>query len=157
MIKKYILSFLLIFIVFQLYLYSEQKNIHQTVDKLVNLIIDTDATEFRTHREVYILGDITYVFFFTESEGGGNNHYTYLSVFENYIGRNNISKYLLLGYATVGGKGIRHISPDSIKINKNKIILNIVEYAADDPQCCPSLKGKVTYLVSEGKLTEIKK
>lgn len=53
----------------------------------------------------------------------------------------------------VGAKGIRAV--DLKAILGGRIYLDTLSYGRDDPQCCPSLKGKTSYVFSKGKLREV--
>ena len=70
----------------------------------------------------------------------GNNYHFYLAVLIN-----RGSKFELVTSAEVGGKGERGVEFNAIK--NGKILLNTDEYLPDDPMCCPSSKGRTTYIL----------
>jgi hypothetical protein len=62
------------------------------------------------------------------------------------------------------GKGWRSIEFKNIKIGKKKDRITVriptMEYAPDDPMCCPSIKSVATFTINHqagGRLLEVKK
>jgi hypothetical protein len=123
------------------------------VTQLTELLKDSYAEEHLPARGIRLLkktvGDTTVavVVFTLEGFGRGNNYFQYLAVFNGSVeesedGPLGIS---LLDYTMVGGKGIRGIEFDQIKVEKmkNEILITIpaMEYSPNDPMCCPNIKS----------------
>lgn len=89
------------------------------------------------------------VLYTLEGFGGGNDHRQYIAIF--------LGKGKGFRYATndvVGGKFYRGVELRSI--TAGKIDLDTMEYRKTDAACCPSKKGKTSYIFSKGKLKETK-
>lgn len=111
------------------------------------------GTEYKKARR-FCFGDIDgdgkddiAVLYIIEGFCCGNNYHFYLAVLINrgYI-------FELVTSTEVGGKGNRGVKFNTIK--NRKILLNTDEYLPDDPMCCPSNKGRTTYILKNGKLIE---
>jgi len=75
----------------------------------------------------------------------GNHHETYLKVF---LGKELREVPLLM----VGSRGERDITGLSVK--DGVIEAEILTYGKDDPMCCPSIKGKTSFVLTKYALTE---
>jgi hypothetical protein len=111
------------------------------------------GTEYKKARR-FCVGDIDgdgkndiAVLYTIESLCCGNNYHFYLAAFIN-----KGPKFELVTSTEVGCKGNRGVEFNTIK--NGKILLNTNEYLPDDPMCCPSGKGRTTYLLENRKLVE---
>jgi hypothetical protein len=89
----------------------------------------------------------TAVLYTIEGQNGSNNYVQYLAVFVRRQGR--------LVYAArtlIGGKGHRSIELTEIK--DNVILFDTTGYASQDPSCCPTIKGRTSYLLVGKRLEE---
>ena len=109
--------------------------------------------EYREARKV-VTGDLTHdgqaetiVLYTIEGQGGSNLHIQYLAVF---VRRNG--KLSPLTHIDVGGKSTRGV--ELVSVENNSILLDALNYGPKDPSCCPSVKGKTSYVLSGGKLRE---
>lgn len=83
------------------------------------------------------------VLFSVEGMQGGNDHYTFMSVFLS--GRNWQPMTI-----KTGGRGER--DPISVEVRDHKIILETLVYLPSDAMCCPSGKGTLVYEIKGNKL-----
>lgn len=83
-----------------------------------------------------------------EGFDGGNLFRQYLVVFLN-TGKG----FRYAAHRAIGGKDNRIMTLDSIK--GGKIYFETLEYLPADASCCPSKKGKASFIFSQGKLKEI--
>lgn len=88
--------------------------------------------------------DLT-VLYTIEGQNGSNNYIQYLAVFVRKKG-----KLVPVTHITVGGKLLRSV--DLVSVTRGVIMMNTLNYAAQDPACCPSKKGKARYVLINGKL-----
>ena len=109
--------------------------------------------EYREARKV-VTADLTHdgqpesvVLYTIEGQGGSNLHIQYLAVF---VRRNG--KLSPLTHMDVGGKSTRGV--ELISIENNSILLDTLNYGPKDASCCPSVKGKTSYVLSGGRLRE---
>ena len=109
--------------------------------------------EYREARKV-VTGDLTHdgqpetvVLYTIEGQGGSNLHIQYLAVF---VRRNG--KLLPLTHMDVGGKSTRAV--ELLSVENNSILLDTLNYGPKDASCCPSVKGKTSYVLSGGRLRE---
>jgi hypothetical protein len=150
---------------------ANNQAVGDAADSLIALLLDTDAAENRKARQIHYVKDqagMALVFFTVEGFKGGNNYTFYLGVFEpiwkfdpkkgeaQQHDASNISKYRLVGYLPVGGKGWRSVDFSSFTIEKRKITLQTKEYAGNDPMCCPSKTGTAIYRIEDKQLIELK-
>jgi hypothetical protein len=89
------------------------------------------------------------VLYTLEGAGGGNNYTQYLAVFLRVDGR-----LVPVANKAVGGKLYRSIAIKAIK--DNVILCDTLDYAKNDPACCPTIKGKTQYVLEDKKLKEVK-
>lgn len=130
-----------------------RKELDAKVTQLTKLIKDSYAEEHLPARGIQMLkkgvGDTTVavVVFTLEGFGKGNNYFQYMAVFNGSMEKSEDGPLdiSLIDYMMVGGKGIRGIEFDQIKIKKmkNEILITIpaMEYSTNDPMCCPSIKS----------------
>lgn len=85
-----------------------------------------------------------------EGQNGTNNHVQYLAAFLRTKGQ-----LVATAHASVGGKNYRDVELESIK--DGTIQLTTLNYARNDPACCPSKKGSTKYVLANGKLREVRK
>lgn len=148
---------------------SDDRTIDGAADSLVGLLLDTDAVEHRKARQIhYVKAAMVLVFFTIEGFDGGNNYTFYLAVFEpswkfdrsnreaQQHNASNISKFRLVGYSPVGGKGWRSVDFSKFTVEKKQITLQTKEYASNDPMCCPSRTGTAIYRIEDKQLIELK-
>lgn len=83
-----------------------------------------------------------------EGQNGTSNYVQHLAVFLRLKGR-----LVPVADAIVGGKTYRSAQIASIK--NNVIFLRILNFAENDPSCCPSLKGATRYELEGNKLKEL--
>jgi hypothetical protein len=109
--------------------------------------------EYQDARKV-VSGDLTHdgqpetvVLYTIEGQGGSNLHIQYLAVF---LRRNG--KLSPLTHMDVGGKSTRGV--ELISVENNSILLDTLNYGPKDASCCPSVKGKTSYVLSGGRLRE---
>lgn len=112
------------------------------------------ATEYKEARSI-ARGDLNndgnedvVVLYTLENHGGTNQYVQYVAVFVNRRRR-----ILYVTRQLVGGKNRRAI--DSVSIKDGKLNLQTQEYLPTDASCCPSKKGKVSFMLSQGKLKEV--
>ncbi|HEX8492199.1 MAG TPA: hypothetical protein VF658_05105 [Pyrinomonadaceae bacterium] len=112
------------------------------------------ATEYKEARSI-VRGDLNndgdkdvVVLYTLENLGGTNQYVQYVAVFINRRRR-----LLYVTHQLVGGKNRRAI--DSVSIKERKINMQTEEYLPTDASCCPSKKGKVSFMLSRGKLKEV--
>ena len=87
---------------------------------------------------------------YTEPPGSsGIVHSSWLTIFYSEGGA-----YRQIPPLEAGGRGIRSIV--AFKVVKNSIEASTLEYGATDPRCCPSKKGKTSFVVSGGQIKEEK-
>ncbi len=91
----------------------------------------------------------TAVLYTIEGQGGSNLYLQYVAVFVRKNGRLEASTH-----AEVGGKSTRSV--EQISIAGNTIRLDTLEYGPKDAACCPSAKGKTTYVLRDNRLQEQK-
>ena len=111
--------------------------------------------EYREARKV-VSGDLTHdgvaetaVLYTIEGQRGSNLYLQYLAVFARQNG-----KLSAVAYVQVGGKSLRSVELSSIE--NDAIQLETLRYGPKDPQCCPSVKGKTRYVLSNRRLREQK-
>jgi hypothetical protein len=83
-----------------------------------------------------------------ESFGGGNLYRQYLVVFLA-----NGKTFHYAAHRAIGGKDNRAVTLNSIKFGK--INFETLHYAPNDASCCPSKKGRASFVFNQGKLKEI--
>jgi hypothetical protein len=137
---------------------------------LVELLSDTRTEEYAKARTVHQIQNSArwvLVFFTLEGIRGSNSYSFYLAVFEPDYGVEAeeigvvdqaalpVKKYRLLGYATVGGKGWRHVDFSNVKVTGDLIVLQTTEYKPSDPMSTPSLPGQAIFQVEFDRLIEL--
>jgi hypothetical protein len=91
----------------------------------------------------------TAVLYTLEGAHGSNNYTQYLAVFLRVNGR-----LVPVANAPVGGMRYRAIEIKAIK--DNVILCDTLDYAENDASCCPTIKGKTSYVLDGKKLKELK-
>jgi hypothetical protein len=111
--------------------------------------------EYRDARKV-VSGDLTHdgvpetvVLYTIEGQRGTNLYVQHLAVFAL-----NNGKLSPVTHAQVGGKSVRAV--ELISVENDAIQLDTMGYGPNDPQCCPSVKGKTRYVLSNSRLREQK-
>lgn len=89
------------------------------------------------------------VLYTIEGQKGSNNYIQYLAVFIRVKGQ-----LLPVTYTSVGGKSRRGVELESI--NNNTILLKTINYAPNDPACCPSKESTTRYVLANWKLKEVR-
>ena len=79
--------------------------------------------------------------------GSGNDYHRRLAVFLRAGSGLSAPIDIIVGGAIRRGLTLREVTPD-------RVILDAMNYASQDPVCCPSIPGVVTYRLSEGALIE---
>jgi hypothetical protein len=109
--------------------------------------------EFKDARTI-VTGDVNrdgsadaVALFTLEGQHGSNNYTQILAVFLRAQG-----KLVPAAHTKVGGKTYRSV--EFVSVDADGIHLHTVDYAASDPACCPSIKGKARYQLVGGKLRE---
>lgn len=87
------------------------------------------------------------VLYTLEGAGGGNGSVTYLAAFVREAGQ-----LRLVDTATVSGFGS---SVQDVSLSDGTVHLKILVQGPDDPDCCPSGKGKDTYVFHGGKWLQV--
>lgn len=116
----------------------------------------------REHGEEYpdarkvVTGDLngdrvpeTVVLYTIEGQNGTNNHIQYLAVFTRANGQ-----LVHLTHTSVGSKSSGGAELDSV--SNGLVNLTTMNYAKNDPECCPTLKGKAWYKLALGRLVPVK-
>lgn len=149
-----------------------RNEVNAKVSQLVELLRDSCAQEDRDVRGIQILKNredntVTAVAIFTiEGFGHANNDTQFMAAFENMSKKSegNPPKLSLLDVIAVGGKGMRYIDSNNIRMKKSQdgivIMLSTWEYGPDDGLCCPSIKSKTRFIIARdgwGRLQEITK
>lgn len=144
--------------------------INAKVTQLTLLLKDSYAEEYLSAREIQMLKNgignatVAATVFTIEGFGKGNNYFQYLAVFVD-LGEDS-PEFSLLDFMMVGGKGIRSIEFNQIKIKKTKngllIEIPAMEYGPDDAFCCPSIEAVAQFKINTvplvgSRLEEIKK
>ena len=112
------------------------------------------AAEYKEARSIMrgdLDGDVnedTVVLYTLEGHRGTNQYVQYLAVFIKRGGR-----LLYVTHQAVGGKNRRAI--DSLLIRDGKINLQTQEYLPNDPSCCPSKKGRMSFILRRGRLRRV--
>lgn len=116
---------------------------------------EAEAEEYEEARKI-LRGDINrdgkmdlVVLYTLEGFGGGNMYSQYLAVFLAK-GRN----FRFAADDVVGGKLHRNMTLKSVA--GGRINFDTMEYRKSDGACCPSRKGKASYILTKGKLKELK-
>ena len=111
--------------------------------------------EFGDARKV-VAGDLngdgvpeTVVLYTIESQGGSNNYIQYLAVFARRDGH-----LVAVTHTPVGGKSRRSV--DLGTINNRRVNLETLSYSEKDASCCPSIKGRTSYVLLGQTLQERK-
>jgi hypothetical protein len=135
------------------------------VTALADLVSDGYAEEFtdaRTYHAIDIFGHgrkDAIVFFTLEGESRSVYYGFYLAVFENVElidpTPDQAPRYRLAAFTKVGGKGWRDIDFDHVQYSRGQLKVITHEYAARDPNCCPSKSGRAIYRLQGGALREI--
>ena len=97
--------------------------------------------------------------FSVEGFGKSNMHYEYLAVFsavpvvdpEDSI---TPKPFRLIAFAQIGGKSIRSFLRDSLRIERDAILVDGKQYSEGDPACCPSVPFSVVFRLRNGVLVE---
>ncbi len=89
------------------------------------------------------------VLYTIEGQNGSNNYVQYLAVFLRRKGR-----LVYAAHKPVGGKNRRSIELTSIK--DNVMFFDTTAYAARDPSCCPTIKGRTRYALAGNRLAEVR-
>jgi hypothetical protein len=89
----------------------------------------------------------TAILYTIEGQNGSNNYIQYLAVF---LGTKKGLVYA--ANQAVGGKNYREA--ELVSITNGLINLNTVDYAPQDPSCCPTIKGTTTFTLTRGRLKE---
>ncbi|HUI42698.1 MAG TPA: hypothetical protein VL523_12090 [Terriglobia bacterium] len=88
------------------------------------------------------------VLYTLEGGNGTNGYVQYLAAFVRVNGR-----LVHAAHKPVGGRLYRAVEIKWIK--DNLILLNTTGYGAQDPECCPTLKGTTRYALVDNTLTEL--
>jgi hypothetical protein len=91
----------------------------------------------------------TVVLYTIESQGGSNNYIQYLAVFARRDGH-----LVAVTHTPVGGKSRRSVDLDTV--NNRRVDLKTLSYAQKDASCCPSIKGRTSYVLLGQTLQEHK-
>ncbi|MDY0164125.1 hypothetical protein [Desulfobotulus sp.] len=165
------ISILVLFLSTSATVSASDRTVDGATDLLVALLLDTNAGEHRKARQIHYVKDkagMALVFFTVEGFNGGNNYTFYLAIFEpswkfdpskgeaQQRNVSNISKYRLVGYSPVGGKGWRSVDFAKFTVENKQITLQTKEYASNDPMCCPSKTGTAIYRIENKQLIELK-
>ena len=127
------------------------------IDKFIsNQATRARGEEYPDARKV-VTGDLngdgapeTVVLYTIEAQNGTNNHIQYLAVFRRVNGQ-----FVPVTHVDVGSKSYRDVELDSI--TSGLINLTTMRFAKNDPACCPTLKGKVSYRLVEGTLQVVRR
>jgi hypothetical protein len=155
--------------------------VNSKLSQLVELMKDPYAVEYENARGIAVArrpagepgteGLVVAVSIFTiEGFAHGNSYSQFMAVFAN-LGeeieelKDHPQRLSLLDFKEVGGKGLRGVEFDKIKLTSGKhgefvITVPALEYGKRDPMCCPSIKSTMRYSIKPevgGRLTEIKK
>ena len=116
---------------------------------------DEGGSEYSGARKI-VKGDLTndgvpdtVVLYTIEGQQGTNNYLQYLAVFARVNGRLQLRAHTSVG-------GIRWRSIELKSVAQNSIKLNTLDYAENDGVCCPSIKGRTSYVLTGRKLRERK-
>jgi len=82
-----------------------------------------------------------------EGRDNTNHHEHFLSIFRNTEG-----KFEMLTDEKIGERQYRNIGMQ--RISNGRIYFDTNNWADDDPACCPSIKGKTSYVLVGNKLIE---
>ena len=133
----------------------DKAQLQQAVSRYIAGIakVSDGGYEYKKARKI-VYGDIdgdgnddAVIQFTIEGVAGGNNYSFYLAVFRNVNG-----KFESITDEFIGGKGIRDVDLQAVR--NGKIYVSTKEYSEDDAACCPSIKGKTSYVLSGNKLVE---
>jgi hypothetical protein len=113
------------------------------IDKYISAQAKHERGEEYPDARKVVTGDLngdataeTVVLYTIEGQGGSNRHVQYLAVFKRVDG-----KLVPVTHTSVSAN--RDVELDSIS---NQLInLTTMSYGKNDPQCCPSIKGKAWY------------
>lgn len=155
-----------------------KREANEKLSCLVDLMKDSYAKENEYLRGIEILktwdgetdhdeGVVAVTVFTIESFALGNNFTQYMAVFANLSGESEgyRKRLSLLDVIAIGGKGIRGINKNDIKLKKIKgegvsIVIGTMEYGPSDPLCCPSIKSNIKYIIKPNagaRLKEVKR
>ena len=141
------------------------------VSQLVALLQDSYAQEFQKARGIKILKTgkdnavIAVAIFTVEGFRGGNNFTQYMAVFADLSeeSQGRPKRLSLLDFMEVGGRGMRYVDFNDIRMKKSKdeilITLSTLEYGPDDGKD-PSIESKARFIIAPyngGRLKEIVK
>ena len=144
--------------------------VSRKIAALTNLLKDSYAEEYAEARGIEILRDgaegalAAAAVFTIEGYAKGNNHTQFLAFFARLHESSEAHpNYLsLLDVMAVGGRGIRNIEYETIKMKRSSdgivITTSALAYAPSDGMCCPTLKTKVHFLIKPiigGRLREV--
>jgi len=127
---------------------TQSKLVESTIAAVARDLKAKEYCQFRRYQALYDVdgdGESDFIVLFSVEgvEGGGNDHYDFMSVF--FSGR----KWQPVTVKT-GGRG--DWDPISVEVQNHKIILQTLVYRPTDPLCCPSGKGTLIYEVHGNKL-----
>lgn len=132
-----------------------QTTAKSVVDRFISKQADeAEGEEYRNARRI-VRGDLNrdskpdlVVLYTLEGFNGGNNYAQYLAVF---LGNGKVFRYSTS--EVVGGKLFRNLIFKSFA--GGRINFDTKEFRDTDGTCCPSKKGKTSYILSGKKLKEI--
>jgi hypothetical protein len=157
---------------------SIKNELSAKLSQLVELMKDPYAEEYEKARGIAILkmGNseneehtlvVAVAVFTIESFALGNNYTQFMAVFANLSedSEGHPQRLSFLDVKAVGGKGIRGVEFNKIKLNLSKdgkilITVPTLEYGSKDPMCCPSIKSSIKYSIEPsvgGRLKEVKR
>ena len=143
---------------------ADLKAVHDTLDKLVALVLDATAEEVQGTRVVQSvqLESASYFAAVVAVSGmyGGNagGHYLVLlessDVEERTKAPGSPAALRLVAFTKVAWKYWRSIEPASLRVDEDRLVLSAKVYGAGDPGCCPSNESFLYYSLINGNLIE---
>ncbi len=129
-----------------------------SVSELAGLL--TDGYAYLDEGQLYPVrsGNVVAVIFFLQEPAKGNGSWEFLAFFEENSSLSEeappSSRYRLLAFKKIGGKGTRLFDFGAAAFRKGRLIVPGRTYKPADPECCPSLPIRSEFTTKDGQVIE---
>ena len=151
---------LIVFLAFPASAIAERPDpaLDKSVERLAALLTDGYATLDQGQLFPVRASNLVAVFFNLQGPAKGNGTWQFLAFFEANIALSPelpaSSKYRLLGYKQVGGRGTRLFNPASATFQHGKVIVGGAAFKPSDSMCCPSIPIRSAFVIQDGHVAE---